>query len=100
MFNNLKKEGLKKEFFKDRDKVINDYFENLDDEEAEAFRTYNYTNGSEVIVDVLNGMAYTRNGFFFSVILTDDEYINSLDEMSLLKALDESLDTPSNETED
>lgn len=84
MFKNLIKEALKNKFFEDKDVVINDYMEKGFVEAENPFRTYNYTNGKAVIVDVLNGKAYTRNGFFFSVVLKDNEYLEELNEVELL----------------
>ena len=89
MYNNLVKEGFKKEFFGNKDKVINDYIEPKI-EEGYYYKVFTYTKGSKVGVDEQTGMAYSRTGFFFSVILKDEDYINKLDQLGMLKALDES----------
>ena len=87
MLKNLVKEALKIQFFKDKDLIINDYLKSTNKEEEVL--TYTYTSGKVVLVDTDSGVAYSRNGFFFSVILKDFDYIDGLDEKVLLDSLDD-----------
>lgn len=82
---NLIKEGLKYKFFNDKEEIINDYLNGC---EEGYYARFNYTNGKSVIVCNENAKAFSRNGFFFSVILKDEDYINNLDEEEILEYLD------------
>lgn len=93
MYKNLIKESLKVKFFKDKEVVINEYFNYLTDVGAEDVEIYSYTGGKKVILDKATNTAYTRNGYFFSVILKDDEYLETLNEEELLTFLDGELST-------
>ena len=68
---NLTKEYLKDEFFKDKDKVIQNYL----NWSGKAMKTYTYKSGKVVLVEDDGFNAYSRNGFLFEVILKDDLYI-------------------------
>lgn len=85
MYKDLAKETLKKEFFENKDNVIESYINN--NYEKGVIQQFTYTNGSVVIVDTDNGKAYTKNGFFFSVILEDNTYVQNLYKEDYLKLL-------------
>lgn len=63
-------QNLKEEFFADKDKFINDYLTSTE----EIVKRYRYTSGKQVLI--CNDRAYSRNGFFFAVILKDEEYVS------------------------
>ena len=73
-------ESLKNAFFENKEQVIADYIGTKVNNGDYNYKVFSYTNGKNVIIDIDNCMAYTRNGFLFSVILKDDEYLNGLDE--------------------
>lgn len=55
---------------------------------------YNYTNGAHVLIDNVEQKAYTRNGYFFSVIIKDDEYVTkvaNIEKDNILEYLDNRL---------
>ncbi len=85
MFKNLIKEALKNEFFNDKDKIINDYLAKNCEGSTQRLT---YTHGKVAIVDLGASRVYSRNGFFYSVILKDDYYINDLNEEEYLTKLD------------
>ena len=85
MRKNLVKEALKYKFFNDKDAVINDYMA----KECEGgTQVLNYTNGKVAIANFHTHRVYTRNGYFFSVILKDEYYLNEQNEEELLEYLD------------
>ena len=63
-------QNLKEEFFADKSKFINNYLVFTE----EIVDRYNYTSGKQVLI--CRNRAYTRNGFFFAVILKDEEYVS------------------------
>lgn len=63
-------QNLKEEFFADKDKFINAYRVFIE----ENVERYSYTSGKPVLI--YRGKAYSRNGFFFAVILKDEEYVS------------------------
>lgn len=78
MYKNLVKEYLKKKFFEDKDVAIDNYLKNSTcPPEVEI---YTYTSGKKVIINKENAIAYSRNGFFFSVILKDEDYIQFVED--------------------
>ena len=83
---NLVKESLKVQFFKDKDTIIYDYLTATG--KTNNIQSFTYEQGKKVLVDVNQGIAYSRNGYFFSVILNDDNYIESLCEEDMLDFLD------------
>ena len=62
-------QNLKEEFFADKDKFIEEYVT----AKYIALSKFNYTSGKPVLI--YGGKAYSRNGFFFAVILKDEEYV-------------------------
>jgi len=68
---NLVKEYLKRKFFENKAEVIGDYKIFA----SPAISVYQYTKGKSVIIDSTENKAYSRNGYFFSVILKDNNYI-------------------------
>lgn len=69
---NLVKEYLKDKFFENKDEVISKYLTAT----GESVKTYNYTKGKAVII--ANERAYSKNGYFFSVILKNEDYIQNI----------------------
>lgn len=71
---NLVKEYLKRKFFENKGEAIEDYanFANP------TISVYQYTKGKKVIIEATENKAYSQNGYFFSVILKDDSYIDYL----------------------
>ena len=63
-------QNLKEEFFADKDKFINAYRVFIE----ENVERYSYTSGKPVLI--YRNKAYSRNGFFFAVILKDEEYVS------------------------
>lgn len=70
---NLVKEYLKRRFFKEKNMVIGHHIVTTDN----GANIYPFTNEQHQVV-ILNGRAYSRNGYFFSVILKDDKYIEEV----------------------
>lgn len=70
---NLTKEFLKDKFFENKNNVIERYVV----EKGKVVNTYNYISSKPVLI--YNEKAYSRNGFFFSVILRDEEYIQKIE---------------------
>lgn len=72
---NLTRDYLKGEYFKDKDHIIHTYmlseFTNLD--------IYTYTKGKVVIIDKDTKRAYSKNGYFFSVILKDTKFLYKIE---------------------
>ena len=64
-------QNLKEEFFADKDKFIEEYIT----AKYIAVSRFNYTSGKPVLI--YQGKAYSRNGFFFAVILKDESYVAS-----------------------
>ena len=62
-------QNLKEEFFADKDKFIDEYVA----ANYIAVSRFNYTSGKPVLI--YGGKAYSRNGFFFAVILKDEAYV-------------------------
>lgn len=75
---NLTKEYMKGKFFEDKDCFIYDYLTAT--AQTNCIQGYTYTNGKKVLVDVNQGIAYSRNGYFFSVILKDDNYVKNIED--------------------
>lgn len=63
-------QNLKEEFFSEKDRFINNYLT----AKAKFVERYSYTSGKPVLI--YEGKAYSRNGFFFAVILKDEEYVS------------------------
>ncbi len=63
-------QNLKEEFFADKDKFISAYLVFTE----ENVERYHYTSGKPVLI--YRDKAYSRNGFFFAVILKDEEYVS------------------------
>ena len=80
---NLVKEYLKDKFFVDKDEVISKYLTATGD----SVKTYNYTKGKAVII--ANERAYSKNGYFFSVILKNEDYIQSINTSDVISYFDE-----------
>lgn len=76
MYKNLVKEYLKKKFFEDKDAAIAKYQE--EGTQATAISIYSYANGKKAIIDEATEKAYSRNGYFFSVILKDKAYLEDV----------------------
>ena len=76
MYKNLVKEYLKKKFFEDKDAAIEKYQE--EGTQATAISIYSYASGKKVIIDEATEKAYSRNGYFFSVILKDEAYLEDV----------------------
>ena len=90
MYKNLVKEYLKKKFFEDKDAAITKYQD--EGTQAKAISIYTYTGGTKVIIDEANERAYSRNGYFFSVILKDEAYLEDVaDNEDYLAYLNDSL---------
>lgn len=79
-------ESLKNEFFKDKDKVIDDYLAKVCEGGTQVVE---YTSGKKAIITLADKKAYSRNGFFYSVIIKDDVYLNDLNEEEYLEKLNE-----------
>ena len=79
-------ESLKNEFFKDKDKVIEDYLAKCCEGGTQILT---YTTGKKVVVSLGDKKAYSRNGFFYSVIIKDDIYINDLNEEEYIGKLND-----------
>ncbi len=80
---NLVKEYLKDKFFENKDEVISKYLTAT----GESVKTYNYTKGKAVII--ANERAYSKNGYFFSVILNNEDYIQSINTSDVIVYFDE-----------
>lgn len=71
---NLVKEFLKKKFYQDKNAVIANHILVTDN----GGNLYQFKSGTHWCV-ILNSTAYSRNGYFYSVILKDDKYIEELE---------------------
>lgn len=80
---NLVKEYLKDKFFENKDEAISKYLTATGD----SVKTYNYTKGKAVII--ANERAYSKNGYFFSVILKNEDYIQSINTSDVISYFDE-----------
>ena len=86
---NLVKEYLKRKFFKDKNEVIGEHIIASDN----GANVFQFKSGLHYVV-ILNGTAYSRNGYFFSVILRDDKYIEEMEKNqkeAILEYLDKEL---------
>lgn len=80
---NLVREYLRRKFFKDKNEVIGDHIIASDN----GANVYQFKSGRHYVV-ILNSTAYSRNGYFFSVILKDNDYIESIEKNQKEKVLE------------
>ncbi len=63
---------LRKEFSKDKNKVINDYIATT----KANVTIHNHSKGGVVLVDKIYNVAYSRTDYFNEVIIKNTDYLN------------------------
>ena len=74
---NLTKKYLENQFNQSREKSIREYL--IVTNGAQKYIECEYTKGAKVLVDVANHKVYSKNGFFYVVMLNDTNYINTME---------------------
>lgn len=69
----LVKTYLEKKYLEDKEQLIN-YYKIFADERVDI-TIYQYTKGLKVIIDNIEKKAYSLDGYFYTVMLNDEDYL-------------------------